>query len=105
VSSRTSYRSRNGWCVHVRSESRYLFSIGSDPRRPESWTTGTVYALPRTTFRPTPGSRELVSEVPVGPRARLVVHPDDFPFRALTLRHHPGETPRRVAVRNALRRR
>jgi hypothetical protein len=91
------------WCLHVRGESRYLFSIGSDPARRESWTSGTVYALPRDTFGPTPGSRELVSTVPVRPRARLPVSPDDFPFRAQTLGHGPRATPRTVAIRNAVR--
>jgi hypothetical protein len=93
------------WCLHVRGDARYVFSIGSDPARPESWTPGTVYALPAETFRPTRGSRELVSEVPVRPRARLAVEPDDFPFRAATLGHRRGDTPRGVVVRHALRRR
>lgn len=91
------------WCEHVRGKSRYLFSIGSDPRDERSWTYGTVYVLPRATFTPTPDSRELVSTVPVRPRARLRVSPDDFPFREQTLGHKPGDTPTRVALRHALR--
>ena len=91
------------WCEHVRGKSRYLFSIGSDPRDPRSWTGGTIYLLSRETFSPTPDSRELVSRVPVRPRARLRVSPDDFPFRAQTRGHKHGDTPRRVALRHALR--
>ena len=91
------------WCEHVRGASRYLFSIGSDPRDAASWTTGTVYVLPRATFTPTPESRELTSEVAVRPRARLTIEPDDFPFRAATRGHRRGESVRRVAVRHALR--
>jgi hypothetical protein len=91
------------WCEHVPGKSRYLFSIGSDPRDPRSWTDGTVYVLPRATFAPTPGSRELVSTVSVQPRARLRVSPVDFPFRAETLGHKSGDTPKRVALRHALR--
>ena len=59
------------WCEHVGDASRYLFSIGSRSGRRASWTTGTIYVLPRDTFEPTPESRELVSRVPVHPRARL----------------------------------
>ena len=72
------------WCEHVPGASRYLFSIGSDPRDPASWTAGTVYLLPRETFTPTPGSRELISLVPVRPRARLTIEPGDFPFKDQT---------------------
>ena len=91
------------WCEHVPGKSRYLFSIGSDPRDDRSWTNGMIYVLPRDTFRATPDSRELVSPVPVRPRARLAVAPDDFPFRAQTRRHRRGDTPTRVALRHALR--
>src|SRR5947207_13128235 len=60
------------WCEHPgNGTSRYLFSIGSDPKAPESWTAGTVYILPSDTFAATPDSRELTSTVPVRPRARL----------------------------------
>jgi len=41
--------------------------------------------------------------VPVRPRARLTVDPDDFPFKSKTLHHHKGATPNRVALRHALR--
>jgi hypothetical protein len=92
------------WCDHPgNGTSRYLFSIGSDPREACSWTTGTVYVLPSETFQPTPGSRELTSLVPVRPRARLTVEPDDFPFKAVTRGHGKRATPRSVAIRHALR--
>jgi hypothetical protein len=91
------------WCEHVPGASRYLFSIGSDPRDPRSWIDGTVYILPRETFTPTPESRELTSPVPVAPRALLHVTPDDFPFRRQTRGHRRGESVRRVVARNVLR--
>lgn len=91
------------WCEHVPGASRYLFSIGSDPRDPRSWTDGTVYVLDAATFEPTPGSRELVSEVPVRPRARLRITPEDFPFKDRTRGHRRGESVRSVSVRNLLR--
>jgi hypothetical protein len=92
------------WCLHVRNESRYLFSIGRDPRSPEAWTEGMIYVLPGDTFQPTPESRELVSMVPVRPRARLRVGPDDFPFRRRTMQHRKGDTPSTVTLRSAFRR-
>lgn len=92
------------WCVHVRGESRYLFSIGRDPRTGEAWTAGMIYILPGETFQPTPESRELVSLVPLRPRARLRVEPDDFPFRGRTMPHGEGATPATVVRRAALRR-
>jgi hypothetical protein len=91
------------WCEHVGNTSRYIFSIGSDPGDERSWTTGTIYLLPRATFHATPSSRELVSEVPVRPRARLTVEPDDFPLRRSTRGHKSGESVRSVALRHALR--
>jgi hypothetical protein len=48
-------------------------------------------------------SRELVSDTPVRPRAKLHVTPDDFPFRDRTIEHHEGDTPTGVALRHALR--
>ena len=96
------------WCEHVTTRrlgphSRYLFSIGSDPDDERSWTDGMIYLLPSATFRATPESRELVSEQPVRPRARLPVTPADFPFRRETRGHRRGESVRSVVWRNALR--
>jgi hypothetical protein len=91
------------WAVHVRGSSRYVFSIGADPAEPDSWSDGTIYLLPGSSFRRTRLSRELVSDAPVRPRARLAVTPDDFPFRAQTMGHSQGDTPMRVVVRHALR--
>ena len=91
------------WCEHVPGASRYLFSIGSDPRDERSWCDGTIYVLPAAPFTPTPESRELVSPVPVRPRARLRVSPNDFPFRRQTRGHRKSDTPRSVSIRNALR--
>lgn len=97
-------RSYINWCEHPGNEtSRYLFSIGSDPRAESSWTTGTIYALPRVTFEPTPASRELVSLVPVRPRARLTVAPEDFPFKGSTRGHRRGDSARKVSLKHALR--
>lgn len=87
------------WCEHVGGKARYVFALEDEP----SWTTGTVYALPRETFEPTPGSRELVSLVPVRPRLRVRVTPGDFPLRDRTIAFRRGESVRRVVLRHALR--
>jgi hypothetical protein len=92
------------WCEHPgNGTSRYLFSIGADPRDDASWTTGTIYVLPSATFTLTPDSRELTSLVPVRPRARLAVGPDDFPFKADTRGHRRGDSVRNVWLKHALR--
>jgi hypothetical protein len=91
------------WAVHVRDSSRYVFSIGADPSAPDSWSDGTIYLLPAASFRRTGSSREFVSDTAVTPRARLAVTPEDFPFRAQTIEHGPGDTPARLVLRHALR--
>jgi hypothetical protein len=91
------------WCEHVGDMSRYIFSIGSDPLDDRSWTTGTIYVLPRDTFEQTRESRELVSRVPVRPRARVRVEPHDFPLRDRTRGHTRGDSVRKVSIQNALR--
>ena len=92
------------WATHVRGTSRYIFSIGADPRVAESWTTGAVYLLPGASFVRTGSTRELISREPPAPRAWLRVEPDDFPFRAQTIEHGAKDTPQRVVLRHALRR-
>jgi hypothetical protein len=91
------------WCEHIPGASRYLFSIGSDPRDAASWTTGAVYVLPCETFEPTPDSRELTSLVAVRPRARLTIEPGDFPCKGQTRGHRRGESVRSVWLRNLFR--
>ena len=91
------------WAMHIRGASRYLFSIGADPRDPGSWSDGTIYLLPVASFRRTGETRELISAEPLRPRALLHVTPDDFPFRHATIEHGAGDLPRRVVVRHALR--
>lgn len=72
--------------------------LTNDPGDAASWTTGTVYLLPRETFRHIWGN-EWVSDVPVRPVARLCVTPDDFPFRQATVRFSIGEPLWRIRRR------
>jgi hypothetical protein len=87
------------WCEHAGRGARYLFALEGEP----SWIHGAVYALPRETFEATPSSRELISFVPVQPRLRVLVTPDDFPLREKTIGFRRGESVRRVSIRHALR--
>jgi hypothetical protein len=91
------------WALHVRGTSRYVFSIGADPRDAHSWTTGAIYLLAAETFERTGATRELISRDPPPPRAWLRVEPEDFPFRERTIEHGAGATPQRVVLRHALR--
>lgn len=91
------------WALRVRGSSRYVFSIGADPRDETSWTTGAIYLLPGASFVRTGQTRELISPDPPAPRAWLRVEPDDFPFRAQTVEHGAGATPMGVVLRHALR--
>jgi hypothetical protein len=104
VVNRSVAQSYINWCEHPgNGTSRYVFSIGSDPRDDASWTTGTVYLLPAATFTLTPESRELTSLVPVRPRARITVGPEDFPFKSKTRGHQRGDSVRKVWLKNAFR--
>lgn len=63
----------------------YSFSINATDLPQQPWRTGTLYILPRATFRRLevlPGvlANEWASEAPVRPLARLTVRPEDFPF-------------------------
>lgn len=82
-------------CVHIGSGDRlrryYHFAISRNPEDPETWTDGTVYLLPRETFRCLRG-QEWLSEVPVRPVAWLRVSPDDFPFHRSTAIYRWPET-------------
>jgi hypothetical protein len=64
----------------------FHFSINQDWLASQPWRSGTLYLLPRETFKRMPisveggESNEWVSKVPVKPFARLTVAPEDFPF-------------------------
>lgn len=75
----------------------YHFSINQDWLDKEPWRSGTLYVLPRKTFRQMPMSasgglsNEWVSEVPVKPLVRLAIEPEDFPFLAQVGGHDDSE--------------
>ncbi|MBK8900067.1 MAG: hypothetical protein IPM53_02680 [Anaerolineaceae bacterium] len=75
----------------------YNFSINQDWLDKNPWRSGTLYVLPRKTFRQMPLSaggglsNEWVSEVPVRPLVRLTIEPEDFPFLAQTGGHDDSE--------------
>ena len=57
----------------------YMFSIGEDSPREYPWTEGTVYILPRDTFKKE-WTSNWVSKEPVVPLAKLPVTREDVPF-------------------------
>ena len=52
---------------------------------------------------PVNGTSRYVFSIPVRPRARLTVGPDDCPFRRKTRGHRRGDSVRKVWLKNALR--
>ena len=75
----------------------YNFSINQEWLDKEPWRSGTLYVLPRKTFRQMPMtaagglSNEWVSEVSVKPLVRLAIEPIDFPFLAQVGGHDDSE--------------
>lgn len=83
----------------------YHFSINRTWLDKAPWRSGTLYFLPRETFRRMPvssqggESNEWVSEVPVRPLARLTIDPEDFPFLDQIGGHDDSELLRLQALR------
>lgn len=75
----------------------YHFSVNREWLDHNPWRSGTLYVLPRQTFRQMPMtaggglSNEWVSEVPVRPLVRIAVEPEDFPFLAQVGGHDDSE--------------
>jgi hypothetical protein len=70
-------------------ETFYFFSITEDARKNRPYRSGTVYLLPRKSFEPQPSIlfkgmeirvAQWASPTPVTPLAKMIVHPEDFPF-------------------------
>ncbi|MCA9897400.1 MAG: hypothetical protein H6654_16555 [Ardenticatenaceae bacterium] len=86
------YQNDDGDAVGV-----YHFSINQDWLDKEPWQDGTLYILPRDTFRQMPLSaagglsNEWVSEVPVKPLVRLPIAPEEFPFLTQVGGHDDSE--------------
>jgi hypothetical protein len=89
-------------CLHAGRRRLYLFAIGGDPAVGNSWTRGTVYALPREGFRREWG-REWVCGEPVEPVLRVSVGPEDFPLREAVI-EAPAEFRRLGAAFRAAKR-
>jgi hypothetical protein len=89
-------------CSRRWGESRYYFSIGTDPASRDAWRDGWIYVLPRETFRPHRAGSEWLSPVPVRQLARLPVKPSDFPFLPHVTRHTFGEPIGKIVVRATL---
>jgi hypothetical protein len=86
----------------------YHFSVDHSHVGGEIWRAGTLYLLPRETFRPSPffpggpESSEWASPVEVRPLKRLAVEPEDFPFRDEVGGHDDSELIRTEEVAEAV---
>jgi hypothetical protein len=75
----------------------YHFSVHHEYVGGDIWRPGTLYLLPRETFRANPlfpggpGSSEWASTEEVGPLKRIAVDPEDFPFREQVGGHDDSE--------------
>jgi hypothetical protein len=91
---------RNGVAYHENDAGEqlaaYQFSINKEMLPKQPWREGTMYFLPRATFRRLPisdeaMSNEWASETAVKPIARLLLQPEDFPFLAQIGGHDDSE--------------
>ncbi|MCA9929099.1 MAG: hypothetical protein KC419_11495 [Anaerolineales bacterium] len=85
----------------------YHFSINRELLAKRPYRPGTLYILPRDTFRRLPMSdgimsNEWASEVPVKPIARLALQPEDFPFLAQIGGHDDSALVRAQALSDRL---
>lgn len=75
----------------------YHFSVHHTHLGDDIWRSGTLYLLPRDSFRPNwlvpggPSSGEWASPQDVRPLKRLAVDPEDFPFRSQVGGHDDAE--------------
>ena len=78
----------------------YFFSVDHSHVGGDIWRSGTLYLLPRDSFRPSPlfpggpDSNEWASPKEVAPLKRLAVDPEDFPFRDRVGGHDDSEVIR-----------
>jgi hypothetical protein len=92
---------RNGcFVVGVGDESAqrryYFFSVNKDWLAQNAWCNGTIYVLPKNTFRQTDTNAirfdEWMSEEPVRPLMKLPIAPSDFPFLSCVAGHDESES-------------
>jgi hypothetical protein len=85
----------------------YLFSINGDALDQNPWRNGTIYILPRATFRQQPNGEargrqvqiaQWASPEAVKPLAKLAVGPEDFPFLSRVYAHDPKVIRQRAAA-------
>jgi hypothetical protein len=74
----------------------YFFSVNKDWLAQKAWCNGTIYVLPKTTFRKSDTNAirfdEWISETPVQPLMKLSISPGDFPFLSRIAGHTERES-------------
>jgi hypothetical protein len=91
---------RNGCLVlsdpHAREERYYFFSVNGASLEAGPWTSGTIYAVPRDTFRPASAGLlrfdEWASPIRASVAAAIPVLPTDFPFLSNVTGHSEAES-------------
>lgn len=62
-------------------ETRYYFAASDFAYALDPWCEGAIYLLPPELFEPDYGNVQWIARQEVHPLARLVITPEDFPFR------------------------
>jgi hypothetical protein len=81
----------------------YFFSLDESYQHQPPWRAGTIYLLPRESFRPTAQGLvrfdEWASPRPIQPLARISITPQDFPFLNNVTWHPKNESIYRTWLR------
>ena len=89
---------RNGCFVVDGSEPQryYFFSVYKEWLAKSEWCNGTIYVLPKATFRRSDTNAirfdEWICEAPVRPLMKLPISPSDFPFLSRVAGHNEKES-------------
>lgn len=76
----------------------YYFSVNKE-HKGDLWTEGTIYILPKESFKQGGIKDEWICEEEVKPLAKLSVTPEDFPFKEQVSRHNEKDSVLKTMVR------
>ena len=86
---------RNG-CIYAKGRRFHFYSLNASTISNQPWTSGSIYILPKSSFRRASKGRfyfdEWISEQPVTPIAKLDITVDDFYFINKVAVHNDNES-------------